>query len=56
MDPEYEDIVLFTTTTKGVQYRISIDRRIPPNTTSGYYPSTVQILKLDSARYVAKAI
>ena len=51
MDPEYEAIVLFTTTTTGVQYRISIDRRIPPNTTSGYEPSTVQILKLDSARY-----
>ena len=51
MDPEDEAIVLFTSTTKGVQYRISIDRRIPPNTTSGYEPSTVQILKLDSARY-----
>ena len=34
MDPEDEAIVLFTSTTKGVQYRISIDRRIPPNTTS----------------------
>ena len=50
MDPEYEAIVLFTSTIKRVQYGISIDRRIPPNTTSGYEPSTVQILKLDSAR------
>ena len=52
MDPEYEAIVLFTSTIKGVQTKwMSIDRRIPPNTTSGYEPSTVQILKLDSARY-----
>ena len=50
MDPEYEAIVLFTSTIKRVRNRISIDRRIPPNTTSGYEPSTVQILKLDSAR------
>ena len=51
MDPECEAIVLFTSTTKRVRHRISIDRRIPPNMTSVYEPSTVQILKLDSARY-----
>ena len=33
MDPEYEAIVLFTSTIKGVQtIRISTDRRIPPST------------------------
>ena len=33
MDPEYEAIVLFTSTKRGVQtIRISTDRRIPPST------------------------
>ena len=33
MDPEYEAIVLFTSTIKGVQTKwMSIDRRIPPST------------------------
>ena len=33
MDPEYEAIVLFTSTIKGVQPKwMSIDRRIPPST------------------------
>ena len=51
MDPEYEAIVLFTSTIKGVRRRISSDRRTPPTTIAVYEPSTVQILKLDSARY-----
>ena len=32
MDPECKAIVLFTSTTKGIRHRISIDRRIPPST------------------------
>ena len=51
MDPESQTIVLFTSTTKGVQNRISIDRRTPPNTTTVYESTTVQILRPASAHY-----
>ena len=52
MDPESWTIVLFTSTTKGVQNRISIDRRTPPNTTTVYESTTVQILRPASAHLV----
>ena len=44
MDPEYEAIVLFTSTTKWSIKVISIDRRTPPNTTTVYESTTVQYL------------
>ena len=47
MDPEYEAIVLFTSTTKWSIKVISIDRRTPPNTNT-----TVYIMQITSLPFI----
>ena len=47
MDPEYEVIVLFISTTKWSIKVISIDRRTPPNTNT-----TVYIMQITSLPFI----